>query len=155
MSNRISSNFNSTLPFTINYSSPTNEQISCQNNMNVLPNGPIFPSRPIFPNSLPPSLTQYPSTVQTNFINVKNQAYICNLRCSSLIVDSGISDTSQIRFNNLPEVPETISSGKLFNLIIDDKGNVYRSKVISNTINKTSNQQLLNLSLFEDPLGDI
>lgn len=144
---------NSVLPFTVNYTSNTNEQISCQNNINVLPNGPLFPSKPLFPSAIPPSLTQFPSTIQTYFINVKNQATICSIRCSSLIVDSGTTGSSVLRFNNLPEATNSIMKGTLYNLMVDEQGNVYKSKNFSSRTNTSIGNDAMNLSLFDDPLN--
>ena len=93
----------SNLPFTIEYSSYPTRQLNCQQNINVLPNGPVFPTKPVYPSALPPSLTSFPSTIQTNFINVRREACICNLSCSCLDIDSGFKNGTVIRFGNLPK----------------------------------------------------
>ena len=120
---------NMNLPFNVEYSSFPNSQLSCQNNLNVIPNGPILPTRPVFPSALPPSLSQYPSTMQTNFMDVKRQANICNLRTSTLIVDSGLDNNTLLKIKNLPELESISSKNGYYRLIIDDTGRVYRHKL--------------------------
>ena len=117
------------LPFTIQYSSFPTSQLSCQNNINSIPNGPIFPSKPIFPSSLPPSLSQYPSNVQTNFINVKREACICTLRTSNLIIDSGFNNGTFLQIKNIPNIDIVDSSKKFFYLITDETGRVFRREI--------------------------
>jgi hypothetical protein len=117
------------LPFTIQYSSFPNSQLSCQNNINSIPNGPLLPTKPLFPSSLPPSLSQYPSSIQTNFINVKREACICSLRTSNLIIDSGFNNSTFFQIKNIPELKQMDRSKKLFNLILDSNGKVFKTKL--------------------------
>lgn len=148
------------LPFTVEYTSTPNCQLNCQNNLNVLPNGPLLPSRPLFPSSLPPSLSQYPSNMQTNFINVRREACICNLRTSSFTVDSGLEDSTIIYLRNLPELDNICSKKNYYNLVINDDGQLFKkiyslnkSDVILKNINGIDN--IKNLDVFTDPLDNM
>ena len=157
---------NANLPFTIQYSSFPTSQLNCQNNINAIPNGPVFPTKPVFPSSLPPSLSQFPSTLQTNFINVKREACICSLRTSNLIVDSGFSNSTFLQIKNIPDL-EMNASKKYFNLVSDESGRVFRKEIkrngqtasmsnfesISNSNSSTSINNDMAASLnFGDPL---
>lgn len=158
--------FSNNLPFTVEYSSTPNTQINCQNNLNVIPNGPIFPSKPIFPSALPPSLSGYPTTLQTNFLNVKRQATICNLRTSNLIIDSGSQGNTYLQIKNLPLV-KNISDTKYYNLVIDENGKTFKNPIkinINNSVtsfikenNTSSNNEMIsdNISFrIQDPIDD-
>ena len=120
------------LPFTVNYSQNNNRQINCVDNINVIPNGPVFPSQPIFPSSLPPSMNQYPSNMQTNFINVKREANISNLRSTNLIVDSGSNNKTLVQFKNLPLLDNLDNKNNYYSLIVDSSGKLYRKNLLIN-----------------------
>lgn len=172
------SSLTTNLPFTINYSSFPTSQLSCQNNINVIPNGPVFPTRPVFPSALPPSLTQFPSTVQTNFLSVRRTACICNIRSSCMIVDSGFQGGTNIIFKNLPEKPKLTQPDEFYKILLVGKNgqvvtsdfNKFSSLCCSNQNininnrkdNNISNTESENISLaqqlannFDDPLEDV
>ena len=137
-----------------------------------------MPSRPVFPSALPPALTQYPSSVQTNFINVKREACICNIRASCLILDSGFKNGTNLLLKNLPEKKNVLSldnrdSYKI--LIVGSNGQVSTLNLteilninsINNSIN-TSDTNSVNTNInrnlniaqqisdsFEDPLMNV
>ena len=151
------SSLTSNLPFTINYSSFPNSQLSCQNNINVIPNGPVFPTRPAFPSALPPSLTQFPSTVQTNFLSVRRTACICNIRSSCMILDSGFKGGTNFILKNLPEKPKLTPAEVTYKLLlVGNNGQVVTSDFnklssicCTSNINNNNNNQNNNLSNVE------
>ena len=145
------------LPFNVNYSLPGSSQLLCQNNLGTIPNGPVLPTRPVFPSSLPPSLSQYPSSMQTNILDVKRQAVIANLRTNNLIVDSGVTNSTLVKLRNLPEIEEISQKKNYFYLLVDDNGVVSKQRVSINRNNNFSNNirnddinNISNFAFFED-----
>ena len=123
-----------TLPFNVEYGTPNNPtQSICNNNMCLLPSGPIIPTRPMFPSALPSEFTPSITNVQTNYLNVKKLGCICNLRTSCLQVDDGARNTgsTNVIFKNLPP----IESDYRF-LVVDALGRVHtqESVVVSKQI---------------------
>ena len=117
------------LPFFTQFSnnkSTCNQE--CTQNLNVLPRGPVIPTRPIFPAALPPSYSNYPSAVETQFITVRQQACICDLRVSCLIVNGGElnpdgSGGTTLKIKNLPKVSD--AGNKYSQLVVDKFGQVF------------------------------
>lgn len=122
------------LPFFTQFSNDkSNCNQECTQNLNVTPHGPMIPTRPIFPAALPPSYSSYPTTIDAQFITVRQQACMCDLRVSCLTVNGGLLNTdgsggTMLKLKNLPKAnnPNTV----LYNLVIDDSGKVYRTDSI-------------------------
>lgn len=119
------------IPFFTQYSN-SGSQCSQQNinNIEVKPGGPIIPTRPIFPSALPPSYSNYPNSVDTSFVTVREQACICDLRVGCLNVNGGEPNPdgtggTQILFRNIPDVKDAI--GVYSPLVVNEQGRVFKS----------------------------
>ena len=117
---------NNTVPFFVQYSSNDNRlcQQECTQNLNVLPNGPIIPTKPMFPSALPAEFSSYPSTLDTNYVTVRRQACICDLRVGCLTVDSGTNNSTKVRFRNLPTISS--STAEFSPIVVDTNGILYK-----------------------------
>lgn len=115
------------VPFFVQYSTGNQKicQQSCVQNLNVLPFGPIIPTRPLFPSALPPEYTSFPTSIDTNFLTVRKQACMCDLRVGCMTVDAGDQAQTQINFKNLPAVSS--ASGSYQTLVVDNSGRLFKS----------------------------
>ena len=115
------------LPFFVQYSTGNDRicQQSCVQNLNVLPFGPIIPTRPLFPSALPPEYTSFPTSIDTNFLTVRKQACICDLRIGCMTVDAGDQSKTQINFKNLPSISDGNTNYQ--SLFVDNNGKVFTS----------------------------
>lgn len=139
----------STLPFNVEYGTPNNPtQAVCNNNMCLLPNGPIIPTRPMFPSALPSDFTPSSTNVQTNYLNVKKLGCICNLRASCLQVDDGARNTgtTTVVFKNLPEI-----NGEYSFLVADSQGKVH---TLESTLVSKQTKSKSQVSVRQPSFGD-
>lgn len=118
------------LPFSVDFQTGSGataaNQSVCNTNMCLLPNGPIIPTRPVFPSALPSEFRPSTTNVDTNYLNVKRIACICNLRCNCLSVDDGGNQTgsTNVSLVNLPSA-DAAGPGDTRLLVVDALGKVY------------------------------
>ena len=113
------------LPFNVEYVTGGGaNQTVCNTNMCLLPSGPIIPTRPVFPSALPSDFRPSSTSIDTNYLNVKRVACICNLRCNCLTVDDGGNQVGSTNVS-LVNLPSGDSVGDTRNLVVDGNGRVY------------------------------
>ena len=127
------------LPFHVDFNTGGGSQTICNTSMCLLPNGPVIPTRPIFPSALPSEFRPSGTNIDTNYLNVKRIACICNLRCNCLSVDDGGNQTgsTNVNFLNLPSA-DTANPGDVRLLVVDAVGKVY-TKMEPIVVDKVSN----------------
>ena len=132
---------NNILPFRVSHSrlnENNRNNVTCNTANCLLPNRPIVQQKSNFPSALPSDFRPNATTIDTNYLNVKKIASICNLRCKSLTVDNNSNGPTDILFRDIP----SNNGDGLSYLLVDSDGKIFKADSLISKKPKTFNPNL-------------